>query len=123
MARKSILEFKTRRDNRLYVVAMPWDDFKAPLEFVEQNVKTLTEAHVDRITICDTYGDALPWAMEYVMKRLKKAAGKTPLELHIHNDFGLATAGALGPSCRSLWSRRSPCDRERSWRESWPVIS
>ncbi len=83
------------KDHGLYVVAMPWDDFKAPLEFVEQNVKTLTEAHVDRITICDTYGDALPWAMEYVMKRLKKAAGKTPLELHIHNDFGLATAGAL----------------------------
>jgi len=84
------------KDHGLYVVAMPWDDFKAPLDFVEKNVKSLiNDGHVDRITICDTYGDALPWTMEYVIKNVKKWAGNVPIELHIHNDFGLATAGAL----------------------------
>jgi len=84
------------KQHGLYVVAMPWDDFKAPLDFVISHFKALiSEGHVDRITICDTYGDALPWTMEFVIKKVKAAMGNTPLELHIHNDFGLATADAL----------------------------
>ncbi|MGC8622332.1 MAG: LeuA family protein [Caldisphaera sp.] len=94
--KKGVEAAEYAKEHGLYVVAMPWDDFKAPLEFVKKNVKSLiNEGHVDRVTLCDTYGDALPWAMEYFIKEIKKVSGTTPIELHIHNDFGLATADAL----------------------------
>lgn len=58
-------------------------------------LKTASELGVDRVGITDTVGGATPEAISYLVKRVKEAVGKTPVSVHLHNDFGLALANAL----------------------------
>jgi isopropylmalate/homocitrate/citramalate synthase len=50
---------------------------------------------VDRLRIVDTTGCALPQAITYIIGQIRAAAPKLPLEIHFHNDFGLACANTL----------------------------
>jgi len=84
------------KDHGLWVKACPWDSYRTPLSTLKHFAKSLTEeAHVDVLGYSDTFNQALPWAVTYVTRELKKVAGDTPLEMHCHNDFGLATANML----------------------------
>lgn len=47
------------------------------------------------VTIVDTQGVARPAAMTYLVRQLKQATG-LEVEVHCHNDFGLAVANVLG---------------------------
>ncbi|MGQ9759442.1 MAG: homocitrate synthase/isopropylmalate synthase family protein [Candidatus Methanomethylicaceae archaeon] len=53
-----------------------------------------TERYCDSIAISDTFGTALPDTISFLVSRLKNVTDK-PLEIHCHNDFGLATANTL----------------------------
>lgn len=78
------------------VIAEPWDDYKAPLEFLERIYKsTVQEGGADHVSISDTFGACIPWATMYVVKKLRGWVPGTPVEHHAHNDFGLATTVML----------------------------
>ena len=47
------------------------------------------------MTIADTFGMAHPLTMMYVIRKMKEWFTDINLEIHIHNDYGLATGGAL----------------------------
>ena len=49
---------------------------------------------VDRITVADTFGMSHPLSMFKFIRRMREWTGK-PIGLHIHNDFGLATANSV----------------------------
>ena len=51
-------------------------------------------AEPEAITIVDTRGVALPQTFAYLVQRVK-AASRLPVEVHCHNDFGLAVANSL----------------------------
>jgi isopropylmalate/homocitrate/citramalate synthase len=50
---------------------------------------------VDRLRIVDTTGCALPEAIAFLIETVRDAAPEMPLEIHCHNDFGLACANTL----------------------------
>jgi len=52
------------------------------------------ETKVDGIVIADTYGCATPEAIKYIIGTLKSQV-KLPVEIHCHNDFGLAVANSV----------------------------
>lgn len=56
-----------------------------------------TEGYMDALTLVDTFGVASPHAVSYFVRKVKEKMGKNqkPLEIHVHNDFGLATANTL----------------------------
>ncbi|MDG6995856.1 MAG: pyruvate carboxyltransferase [Nitrososphaerota archaeon] len=55
-----------------------------------------TEGYMDALTLVDTFGVASPHAISYFVKRVKEKLGtKRPLEIHVHNDFGLAVANTI----------------------------
>lgn len=85
------------KDAGMYVEFMGWDTFRIPsLEYVKRFFGEIIErGRVDRITVSDTFGMAHPLAMQFFIRQLRAWFPKTPLGLHIHNDFGLATASAL----------------------------
>ncbi len=98
--RRGVEAITYAKEHGMYVAALVWDDFKAPLDFLEKHYKAIVnEAHVDSVTIADTYGFSLPWTTLYLVKLLKSWVPNTPIEFHIHNDFGLATAGAIAAVC------------------------
>jgi homocitrate synthase NifV len=78
----------------LYVVADYQDAFAADEAFLITLSRAMADAGADRIRLCDTVGRSTP---EQVTTRMRAvmAAVPTDLEIHAHNDLGLAVANAL----------------------------
>ncbi|MHA2408035.1 MAG: LeuA family protein, partial [Candidatus Ranarchaeia archaeon] len=53
-----------------------------------------SEGHMDSYVMVDTFGVCSPEATSYLVKEVKKRTNK-PIEMHCHNDFGLAIANSL----------------------------
>ena len=78
-----------------YVILSPYDTTRADPSFLEKFLKTVThEGWADRVRIVDTVGGITPQAIGYLVQKMIELAGK-PIEVHCHNDFGLATANTL----------------------------
>ena len=83
-----------RRQGR-YIEFMGWDAFRVPAAYPEQFFTRFAEkVDVDRITVADTFGMSHPLAMFKFIRKMRQWTGK-PIGLHIHNDFGLATANSV----------------------------
>jgi Isopropylmalate/homocitrate/citramalate synthases len=78
------------------VSVMPWDTYRPfyeYMDFFEKLYKALAnEAKVDGVVTSDTFGMSLPQAVMFVIKKIREWCPNTPVEMHGHNDFGLATA-------------------------------
>jgi len=53
-----------------------------------------SEGHMDSLVVVDTFGVCSPEAIKYFVTRMKERIRK-PIEIHCHNDFGLAVANTL----------------------------
>jgi homocitrate synthase NifV len=78
----------------LYVCVGAEDSTRADEAFLALFFKTATEAGADRLRISDTLGIMEPFSMYEKVRKLKKSIS-IPLEIHTHNDYGLAVANAL----------------------------
>ncbi len=77
------------------VTVSPVDNVRADeAEFVKYLKQTTTSGHVDRVRLIDTVGSANPQAIAYLVGVIKRTAD-VPIEIHVHDDFGLATANTL----------------------------
>lgn len=56
--------------------------------------RVATEGHMDSLVLVDTFGVCHPEAIRYLTKKVREHF-KTPIEVHFHNDFGLAVANTL----------------------------
>lgn len=81
----------------MYVEFMGWDVFRVPdLDYIHRFFGGILEkGQLDRITVSDTFGMSHPLAMYAFIRRLKSWFPDTPIGLHIHNDYGLATGNAI----------------------------
>lgn len=71
------------------------DSSGADPEFLESLVKEIvSETEMDSLTAVDTFGRLHPRGTAAFVARLKEWSG-VPIEIHVHNDFGLATANSL----------------------------
>lgn len=70
------------------------DATRAARGFLTQYVKTAEACGADRVRICDTVGVSDPFSVAKLIKRLSKKVS-VDLEIHAHNDLGMATANAL----------------------------
>ena len=82
-----------------YVTLSPYDTTRTDPSFLERFLKTvIREGWADRIRIVDTVGGATPETMGYLVNKMIEMTGR-PIEVHCHNDFGLATANTLAAIC------------------------
>jgi 2-isopropylmalate synthase len=70
------------------------DASRAEPAFLIKMCKAIEEAGVDRISIPDTVGIMRPVGMHNLVKTVREQI-KTPLDVHCHNDIGLALANAF----------------------------
>lgn len=95
IARTLELTGQARRKG-LHVIFSPYDTTRAELPFLRRLVAEIGRAGtVDRLRIVDTTGCALPAAIGYITSEICEAAPTLALEIHCHNDFGLACANTL----------------------------
>jgi isopropylmalate/homocitrate/citramalate synthase len=72
------------------------DGSRADLEFLADAYRTAIEAGAAEVVVVDTLGIAAPEAVAYFVAHVRDAVGaRVPLHYHGHDDFGLATAGAV----------------------------
>jgi homocitrate synthase NifV len=82
------------KDHGLYVSANAEDSSRADKEFLIKFAQTAKGAGADRMRYCDTLGILEPRRTFETIKVLVDYV-KIPVEMHTHNDFGMATANAI----------------------------
>jgi isopropylmalate/homocitrate/citramalate synthase len=80
----------------LYTVFFPIDGSRADMKsFLDIIEKVATDGHMDALVCVDTFGGLAPSASAYLIKAVKKRIGDKPIEVHFHDDFGLAAANTI----------------------------
>jgi len=67
---------------------------ESDLNFLKKAFKTAEEAGADRARVVDTLGCVRPSGMTCLVREIRNAIG-IPIEVHCHNDMGLALANSL----------------------------
>jgi isopropylmalate/homocitrate/citramalate synthase len=70
------------------------DTTRAQWDIIERYNNAAVESGADRLGITDTVGCIHPEALEYLVNKVKSKY-PVPVSIHLHNDFGLATANAI----------------------------
>jgi isopropylmalate/homocitrate/citramalate synthase len=79
----------------LYIIYSAEDTTReSDLDFLKKAYKTAERAGADRARVVDTLGCASPNGMAYLVRELGKEL-EIPIEVHCHNDLGLALANSL----------------------------
>jgi len=78
----------------LYVSVNAEDASRADPDFLVEFARVARSAGADRLRFCDTVGVLDPFRTYEIVRRLINEVG-IEIEMHTHNDFGLATANAL----------------------------
>jgi len=86
------VEFAKKHDK--YVSVNAEDASRSDFEFLIKFSLRAKECGADRLRFCDTVGILEPFKTYDVIKQLIDATGMD-IEMHTHNDFGMATANAL----------------------------
>ncbi len=94
--RKSVDIVRYAKAHDLEVVYFPYDTTRAREDDLTNLLTRLVQdAPPDSVGIVDTMGCVLPEAMKYLVKLVKRATNGLPVEVHTHNDFGMAVATEL----------------------------
>lgn len=82
------------KKNGLYVSVNGEDASRADRDFLVQFINEAKKVGADRFRYCDTVGIMEPFKIREDIKYLYEAT-KFDIEMHTHNDFGMATANAV----------------------------
>ncbi|MEQ8202102.1 MAG: homocitrate synthase family protein, partial [Syntrophomonadaceae bacterium] len=85
---------KFAKDQGLYVSVNAEDASRSDLEYLTEFALIAKHAGADRLRYCDTVGILDPMKTFRYIKTLHDAVG-LDIEMHTHNDFGMATANSL----------------------------
>lgn len=83
------------KKNSLYVSVNAEDGSRTDPDFLIRFAREARNAGADRIRFCDTIGTLNPMSTYSMIKDLLTGAGPINIEMHTHNDFGMATANAI----------------------------
>lgn len=85
---------KFAKDNNLYVSVNAEDASRSDLDYLTEFALIAKHAGANRLRFCDTVGTLNPLTTFRYIKTLHDAVG-LDIEMHTHNDFGMATANSL----------------------------
>lgn len=93
--RKSRDAINYAKERGLHTVFFPYDTTRAREEDLDSLLDAvMNESPPDSIGVVDTMGCALPAAIKYMVRKVRRQTG-LPVEVHTHNDFGLGVATEL----------------------------
>jgi homocitrate synthase NifV len=90
---KTALGFAKAHD--LYVSVGGEDASRADIHFLIELMEITRELGGDRFRFCDTLGILDPFATYDRVRGLRRAVPELDIEVHTHNDLGMATANAI----------------------------
>lgn len=93
---KSALEASSyAKDRSLQCIFSPYDTTRSDLSLLRRLLGEFDKAKtVDRVRIVDTTGCATPQIIGFLVREMRKISD-IPIEIHCHDDFGLAVANTI----------------------------
>ena len=83
------------KENGLKVTFFLMESSRAPLDLLKEIIiPVVEEGKADHVAIVDTRGSAYPPAFAWLVSQVRKWV-KVPVEVHCHNNWGVATAMTL----------------------------
>lgn len=93
---KSIDCINYAKSQGLYVVYFPYDTTRALDDDLTKLMSGIMEnSPPHSVGIVDTMGCALPQTIQFLVRKMKRLTNNLPIEVHTHNDFGMAVATEL----------------------------
>jgi homocitrate synthase NifV len=83
------------KEKGLYVSVGGEDSSRADLDFIIELMEIARDMGGDRFRFCDTLGILDPFSMYDKVSGLRRAVPELDIEVHTHNDLGMATANAI----------------------------
>jgi len=83
------------KSKNLYVSVGGEDSSRADMTFLVELLEITRSLGGDRFRFCDTLGIMDPFAMYERIAFLRQAVPEVEIEVHTHNDLGMATANAI----------------------------
>lgn len=94
MVKRSVEAVKYAANRGVLVRFAPTDSARTRVPFLLEIYERVIEAGAERITLADTAGNLTPTSTRYLVGEITKKF-RVPLQIHCHNDYGLATANTL----------------------------
>jgi 2-isopropylmalate synthase len=94
MVRDTIAFLRPKMDEVLFDAEHFFDGFRANRDYALATLRAAENAGAHWLVLCDTNGGTLPADLVEIL-RVVKAAVKTPLGIHVHNDAECAVANSL----------------------------
>ncbi len=86
---------QTAKKNGVNVTFFLMESARAPMDLIQELiVPVVEEGKADNVAIVDTRGSAYPPGFAWLIKQVRKMV-KVPVEIHCHNNWGVATATTL----------------------------
>lgn len=82
------------KDKGLYISVNAEDASRSDMDFLIEFASVAKKSGADRLRFCDTVGALEPFKTYEIISRILDKTNME-IEMHTHNDFGLATANAL----------------------------
>jgi isopropylmalate/homocitrate/citramalate synthase len=83
------------KERGLACIFSPYDTTRSDLPLLRRLLSEFNrEGTVDRVRIVDTTGCATPQIIAFLVREMRQAT-EIPLEIHCHDDFGLAVANTI----------------------------
>jgi isopropylmalate/homocitrate/citramalate synthase len=84
------------KDRGLMTTFFTIDSSRAEMEwYLDLIERVATDGHMDALALVDTFGVVSTHAMPVWVRKVRERFPTVPLEAHLHNDFGLATANSI----------------------------
>jgi len=91
----SIKATRFAHEQGLYVSFFPVDATRSNIDwFLKLIERVAAEGHMDALGLVDTFGVLSPHGASYYTRTIRKRISK-PLEVHFHNNFGMAVANTV----------------------------
>jgi len=94
MLEKAVSMVTYAKRHGLFVNLFEYDTTRSEPAYLKKLLKASVEAKADTVSIVDTLGIASPAGVQHLVMLIKSWV-KVPVELHMHDDFGLAYANTL----------------------------
>lgn len=93
--KKSVDAINYAKEKGLHVSYFPYDTTRAEVPVLLHLLREVTnKSRPDSLAVIDTTGCALPESIKFLVQEIRKISA-LPLEIHAHNDLGLAVANSL----------------------------
>jgi isopropylmalate/homocitrate/citramalate synthase len=94
MLEKAVSMVAYAKKHGLFVNLFEYDTTRADPMYLKKLLKAAVGAKADTVSIVDTLGVGSPAGIQHLVKLIRNWV-KVPVELHMHDDFGLAYANTL----------------------------